>query len=372
MSISIFNRPSFERTPPKLIAISLILCLAMPSLYASEQVQMVHPSKFRGYIDKSGKPFLPMTAKWFLNFHEGLAAAEGPNGLCGYINKKGEFVIKPAFSKGGDFSEGLAPVLSNGLWGFVDKNGKIAIKPQFKEVNGFSEGLATVTRLRRDPQSGEPHYIDAFIDRSGKVCLLPPKDSRPASFREGLCRTFVWPDSSEYIDSRGNRKLKIDNAAASSFSSRLTVVPQDGKIKYILPNGLVYKEVDGTEATQAKEGLSLVYSKPKTSMFLTLIDGGFVRELKNIDYATPFSEGLALVGHDGDSPTLEKDPSDNTIRFYIDKTGKRLSNRNYNSALPFSEGLAAVNFKTGYSYEGSEVRFPEKDLISDVHILDPR
>lgn len=74
------------------------------------------------------------------------------NGKWGYINSKGEWVIKPQFflndSKlGGEsisfFSEGLARVKSaNGLFGFINAKGDFVIPPIYKQVTSFHEGVA--------------------------------------------------------------------------------------------------------------------------------------------------------------------------------------------------------------------------------------
>ncbi|EOD9326229.1 WG repeat-containing protein, partial [Campylobacter coli] len=69
-------------------------------------------------------------------------ARVGLNGKIGFIDKSGEFVIKPKFNYVGDFSEGLAPALLNGKIGFIDKSGKIIAKPEFDDISYFNEGLA--------------------------------------------------------------------------------------------------------------------------------------------------------------------------------------------------------------------------------------
>lgn len=62
----------------------------------------------------------------------------------GYINKEGQFVIKPRFQKASDFSEGLAAVQVGDKWGYIDKQGRFVISPQFDFTWKFSDGLAWV------------------------------------------------------------------------------------------------------------------------------------------------------------------------------------------------------------------------------------
>ncbi|MEP6925919.1 MAG: WG repeat-containing protein, partial [Pyrinomonadaceae bacterium] len=70
---------------------------------------------------------------------------------CGYINTKGEYVIPPKFRQScGEFSDGLARISvdwqgdeyeeGKGWIGFLDKQGDWAIKPQFFEAGNFADG----------------------------------------------------------------------------------------------------------------------------------------------------------------------------------------------------------------------------------------
>ena len=43
----------------------------------------------------------------------------------------------------------LAPVKSGELWGFIDKSGNWAIKPAFAEARPFAEGQAAVKNNKR-------------------------------------------------------------------------------------------------------------------------------------------------------------------------------------------------------------------------------
>lgn len=71
------------------------------------------------------------------------------NGKWGYINRKGEIIIKPQFLfvtlRDYHFNHAwtgeLEPVrFNNGLWGYIDKTGKTIIEPQFCRAHRFSGG----------------------------------------------------------------------------------------------------------------------------------------------------------------------------------------------------------------------------------------
>lgn len=134
-----------------------------------------------GYVDKTGKFVIQpqfdddQDMLDSGSFSEGLAAVPVnhkrvlSNGLVevsstwGYINKAGEWVIKPQFSRARGFSEGLAGVEIDGKWGYIDKNGNLIIKPQFSRAGDFSGGLA---KVRVDINWG-------YIDRTGKIVIQP-------------------------------------------------------------------------------------------------------------------------------------------------------------------------------------------------------
>lgn len=64
---------------------------------------------------------------------------------CGFINSKGDFVVKPNYDLVQHFSNGKGLVLNNGTWKFVDTNGAIASSKTFAEAAPFADGKAPVT-----------------------------------------------------------------------------------------------------------------------------------------------------------------------------------------------------------------------------------
>jgi hypothetical protein len=102
-------------------------------------------------IDKTGRPLsitpLDEGLRGFAEFSEGLSVCALNNGLFGYIDYAGRWVINPTFAWSENFSEGLAYARKRGKWakwGYIDWEGKWAIWPQFLGAGSFSEGLAAV------------------------------------------------------------------------------------------------------------------------------------------------------------------------------------------------------------------------------------
>ena len=151
-----------------------------------------------GFIDKDGKVLVPLGKYSFaMPFSEGLAAVgfekHGETdevwGTLGFIDEKGDMVIKPQFDwyfaygddfyyeyRLGLFHEGLAPVFKDYKMGYIDKKGKIVIPFQYKYGYPFSEGLAAVMF---------PSKKWGFIDHEGNEVFQQRYD-RVGDFKHGI------------------------------------------------------------------------------------------------------------------------------------------------------------------------------------------
>lgn len=137
-------------------------------------------------------------------FSEGLAAVQLKRQEWGkewgFIDRMGNWIIKPAFACAAPFSEGLAVVgvrddQGQWLYGYIDKTGATVIKPQFSQASSFVGKLALVTmgmteeqafiKALKDQELGKPEAeIEkefkkfkqklAYIDRSGKLVWQSP------------------------------------------------------------------------------------------------------------------------------------------------------------------------------------------------------
>ena len=120
-----------------------------------------------GYLDKNGKMVIPFIYEEAGNFSEGLAAVHQFSGYmntvlgrtrtskCGYINKEGKVIIPFQFKEtfGIDmceFHDGLAVqgISSNNrfalVFGYIDKKGNWVIRPKFDDAKTFDKGIAEV------------------------------------------------------------------------------------------------------------------------------------------------------------------------------------------------------------------------------------
>lgn len=202
-------------------------------------------------------------------------------GLVGYVNSSGDWVIEPSYSYAGPFSKGYACVRmddpgddgSEPQFAYIDPFGTSVIEWTYPEVVGpINEGKAVRYRITDE----ETASID-ILDADGNMLL--------SGIRIDIDRMFL----SSNFDEKNNCWYYLDQ---HFFKQGLLLASLDGKYGYLNEKG------------------------------------DWVIE-PQYEYALPFTEGLAVVARDG-------------FYGYIDPTGEIVIPMIYTAAWPFSEGKAAV------------------------------
>ena len=119
-----------------------------------------------GFINTRGEMVLKKRWETAGDFHEGLAwiKTNEKNKRYSYINKLGITVISPhVWERCGDFHEGMAWIQQDELCGFIDKTGKNVIPCQWGWCKDFHEGLAAVRK--------EGCWDWGWIDKNGNVVI---------------------------------------------------------------------------------------------------------------------------------------------------------------------------------------------------------
>ena len=242
-------------------------------------------------------------------------------GQFGYINQKGEIIIKPIYYRAEGFSEGLAAVCDDEGYGFIDTKGNVVIPHQFRNVtNPFKGGIATIITL--DGKHG-------YVNREGKV------------FAQGVSKISFQPDSEGFlkydkdnkfgfIDTNGNVVIEPQFEDISEFSEGLAAVKLNNNWGYIDKSGKIVIKCRFENAMDFKEGLAPVKAFGRWGF----IDktGKIVIKVQYYG-AKCFSEGLAAV------------IQENRGYGYIDKHDKLVIGYQYSHGGPFMAGLAEVGLK---------------------------
>ena len=336
-----------------LSAASLILVCGIVCQDQSADQKMLFPIEKDGkwgFIDRSGKLVISVQFDSANEFHEGLAlVTAGEKKL--FIDASGRVVMEPKFDIVNDFSEGLAAVnigqtrianiglIANpGKWGYIDKTGALVLPMKFTHAENFSEGLAAVTLGDRDH--------GAFIYRAGKIAFEIPLDVT-LGFHEGVAGVLL--NGSIIYYERTGKKIPISTEygpKSNSFSDGLLPIEVKSKWGFVDRTGKIVIEPRFEDADNFSDGLAAVKVRGEEKIWCPRDENGsregFTMKLGYIDKtgelvipaqfesASPFSEGLAEI-HQCDKS------------FFIDKTGKTVLSGNFRYASSFAAGLARVS-----------------------------
>ncbi len=210
------------------------------------------------FKDNSERKYCEVECEKANCFSEGFASVK-INNKWGYINIKGEVVIKPEFDGANDFSQGFASIniggttdktgsLVGGQWGYINKMGNVIIKPQFDEAEKYNEGFALI---RKEKKYG-------YINSTGQLIINPQYDSADA-FHENYAQVCV-KGKCGFIDKTGNIKIKLSYDLVYNFSEGLAGVTStyENKFKwgFINKQGLqvIKQKYDGVQSFH--EGLA--------------------------------------------------------------------------------------------------------------------
>ena len=182
-------------------------------------------------------------------FHQGLLTAK-TKGKWGYVDKTGEFVIKPQFDLAHQFANnGLALVMPEwenerhsyyGKYGYINTKGEMVIEPVFEYAEDFGKnGLAWVY----GPEGS------GCINEKGEYVIKPEEDwndwnnwsnwSRGSFADNGLAYVYFFDEGvGGFINEKGELVIAPQfNSYITSFSNGLAHIEKDGKHGFINESG---------------------------------------------------------------------------------------------------------------------------------------
>ena len=181
-------------------------------------------------------------------FSNGLAAVRNKNEHVKFINTNFEtvFVAKDAESIG-SFSSGLVNFEdSDGNWGYMNKKGEIVIKASYDEASPFYGNYAYSVEYSEE---GEKSTI--IIDKSGEE-ILSLKDKYDVQFMSDDL-IFVYDDGWGVLNLKGEKVIKPDD---------------DNDMIYPFINGYCTFKEDGEWGLMNKKGEIILKPKFETPLFV--------------------------------------------------------------------------------------------------------
>lgn len=195
------------------------------------------------------------------------------------VNKKGEQVFELTPYNNHEIVECDARFFDDLLcvrddennYGFVNRKGEMVIKPQYQQAGRFSEGLAVV---RKDDES--PYMV---IDKKGETVFKLKKGWTPSSF---------WFDGVLVVSDDNDRVLFVDRKGESvKCPSKVKSVRDVGK-KYF-----VFTE-DGNDGVMDRENMEVVI-RPKYAYICLMPDNKFLCVESSGEGVILNSEGDKLI-----------------------------------------------------------------------------
>ncbi len=177
------------------------------------------PTNSFSYIDKHGK-LLKQCFHSTKPFEGGYAAVsilsteQNSKPLWGLIDKTGQWVLKPKYSRIGPFINSTRLIHDKQLVG-IFANGKITVPPQYAHIGRFSEGLASFRSINSDKVG--------FLDQEGKV-VIPAQFAFAYDFAEGYAAVGYAATTTDleskigFIDRKGVMRI-APKFGSSSLSS---------------------------------------------------------------------------------------------------------------------------------------------------------
>lgn len=293
----------------------------------------------------------------------------------GYINTKGEIVIKQQFEEidlYGFAPNGMSAFKQGEKWGYIDTKGKIVIKPQFDQAYQFSSyGLAQIETNNEDNQSIFPSN-SGYIDSAGNIVIKPQFEKSHNFQPNGLAvfekyypiNEYSFNTSSGLIDSLGNVIVKPVFHSISNFDAeQLCIVVQKdtmrnglmnnkGKILFWLP-----KDFSFTDEKYAPNGLAKISRDDGTG---------------NTNQDCYVNKAGDLVGCEMQS--IEFQDGNKIGKFqknekwgYIDTSGKVIIKPKFDEAEHFDKyGMALVRHDNGWGYINKTGDFAIKESFESA------
>lgn len=340
---------------------------------------------------------------------EGLFPAKGENGLWGYIDARGNYVIAPQYAGATSFLPNYAAVpLGDEEWGIIDRQGKMILPMKYviwplnesglfqvtgseapdmcvmdamvenREMAGFLHGESGVFSGLQWKSVEAGWYETPLIPVLGKNGLYGYADRETGeeviSCRFDMANNFSdgWAvvNSTQYIDREGKILEGITSRAEEygsyEFIGGLTSVFYQGKPAAMNTRGEIVFTLEEENVfwlwNFMENGLAW-YMKWRPEMgdawyeqqYWGLVDkrGNYVTEnvwLCTEETGSPFSEGLAAASPMGGNGQYG----------YLNEKGELVIPADYDKAEPFNNGLAYVEIgeRCGYiDKSGNEIFF---------------
>ncbi len=249
-----------------------------------------------------------------------LKPKQSSNGLYGYADEKGKFIIEPKFEKAFPFENGVARILEKNFWGLIDLKGNYKLNPVYSELQGVKNNLLVVGI--NDTKSGlilyglmditgkeyvKPQYQFITPDYNNQILIVGNTLSAPngkTKIRFGLInnkniilipiiykeikhtrfRTFAAKDDNNFwniFDETGKSIFGKNYTAINDFDERFATVENKEGWSIVAPDGQILTDINYRKIIKKNANVFELLSYP----FIKVVDNNH-----NILFSTQYDE----------------------------------------------------------------------------------
>lgn len=297
--------------------------LSFISVQSQELVAMFKDKAYWGFMNIKGEVIIKPQYTFCRDFRSGMAKV----GKTTFINVKGEKLKSNVkFFDATQFNDGLLAVkLISGYWGFINKEGGLIIETKYQKVTDFNDGYALVmntlgvyvidkngkeTKINYEKSSinGIKHFSEGlaiiyvgtkfgFVNENGDV-IVEPEYLSVGYYRDGLCWVRMTDGKIGYINKTGTVVIPPVFYAASEFDNGFARIKTKDGWGYINTKGELIPIDKSIEVfNEVEDGTALVRNEYKWGYLNP--DGSWLIEPKFIKGTTSFQNGYARIEQRG-------------------------------------------------------------------------
>jgi hypothetical protein len=305
-----------------------------------------------GYMNRKGETVIEPAWDEADEFYDGLArvgVVTDSEILFGFIDTKGAWIIQPVYQRAGHFAEGYAFVSKADQYRYINQEGKEIIPCQFEDASDFHHGYAAI---KKGGWTG-------MIDKSGNIVVNPQYTvnvSHP-QFNEGMAPVFGADEKTGFIDTSGQWVIFPNFQSAGNFVDgkawAMAEVGDEIKGGYLGTDGQYVIEPVYDFGWDFSNGYATVWlrSEDKLSKIWKVIDGDGVVVLDSL----PYRNVGAL--NDGLIPIQDEEMNWG----FMNLQGEVVITPQYAGISHFKNGLARM--ETGSAFDNSIVYINPKGEV---------
>lgn len=263
-----------------------------------------------------------------------VSAVKNGETLYGYADLYGRIVVAPTYTDASAFDQGYACVEKGGLWGLINTSGETVLDCVYDGVYGVGSNRIAVITAGTCVQ---------YLDIRGNS-RLRINNMYGGPFSDGLAYVMNL-DTGDYgfIDTKGNIVIEakyddvgsfVDGYAMVKDGSTISIINKNGSVTGTLPGSDMAVFIDGYTLRGLSDSSSTITTAKVYSLYDTF--GQICGQWKNLFHMTDFEKGLAFVT----APEDETGVTAVTYAMDMDGNTYSLSLSQHYNGFSYSDGVA--------------------------------